>query len=1115
MAFEEFKSTIEESGLFDKKFYLKTYRDARKADGTPLDHFVKVGLKEDRMPNEHFDPAWYREYYEDVREDEVFPFIHYLLYGKSEGRNQSEKSETIENFDEKNKPQVIALIGLPRSGLTLAGALGSLVPDVDVWFLPHATRKNEGIWPFTDFESLKAAYRKAFPKKEANADTFILSESTSDIKNIEFMFKSLSQLRQNGVNVKVLWLIRNLNHNYLSQVEAAHKYWGAPEPDYSPESYNSYLDFARQSYFSIAEHIADFEHRIVSYSSMVTNPKKFIECLSVFAGKENIPTTSIAYEELTTLSIAGDPGFSIFTGVDTSRTEARELSWQRLVGIAQEVEKPLLLLVDVINKIVVESTGTWSNCTQIAQQWYSDNFDTAYYLSHNEDVRLSGIDPLEHYHLYGWKENRKPTEWFDTQWYRENYFDDGETDSFMHFLKLGRFFTELGKIESQGIMQNLKIIDPESYEITDDLVLIAPKFKHPKVSIIVPAYNEENYTMACIESIIKNTEDGVSYEIILMDDKSPDESARLIERNLKNVKFITNGVNYGFLLNCNKGATFAIGEYLLFLNNDTNVQPGWLSSLVELIESADDIGMVGSRLVYPTGQQQEAGGIIWNDASGWNFGRLDDPNKPEYNYVKEADYLTGAAMMIRTSLWEEIGGFDERYVPAYYEDSDLAFEVRKHGYRTLYQPKSVVIHFEGISNGTDLGSGIKKYQVVNKENFFNKWQDVLKKEHFPNSQDVFLARDHSRFKKHILIIDHYVPHFDQDAGSRTMWQYLLLFKELGYHVTFAGDNFYKHEPYTSLLEAQGIEVLYGNYYAKNFDTWLKNNGKYFDVAYLLRPHISIKYIEKIRKYTQATIFYNGTDFHFLRMQREYDITGNSQLLIDLEKTKKDEIKLFKMADCVLTISEYEKDFFKREFSDWNVELIPTYIYTERLPLSTNSFDKREGILFVGGFVHKPNIEGIKWFLEKIWPLILQEIPDIKFYIVGSNMPNELVEMKSDNIIPKGFVSDEELAELYNSSRVSIAPLTFGAGVKGKIIEAICNGLPTVTTPVGAEGIVDASKILSIKNTEEEFSKGVLALYSNKKMWEKYRKRQSEYAKKHFSVHNVKTYIDEIFSKDYK
>jgi GT2 family glycosyltransferase len=238
---------------------------------------------------------------------------------------------------------------------------------------------------------------------------------------------------------------------------------------------------------------------------------------------------------------------------------------------------------------------------------------------------------------------------------------------------------------------------------------------------------------------------------------------------VKNIKVVRNEKNLGFLLNCNNAVKFAKGKYIHLLNNDTQVQERWLISLIELIESNDNIGMVGSKLVYPDGRQQEAGGIIWNDASGWNFGRLDDPTKPEYNYVKEVDYISGASIMLSKKLWDKIGGFDERYVPAYFEDSDLAFEVRKHGYNVMFQPKSVVVHFEGISHGTDTGTGIKAYQVKNREKFIEKWKNELEKNHFPNAENVFLARDRSRNKKHILIIDHYVPHFDQDAGSRTVF----------------------------------------------------------------------------------------------------------------------------------------------------------------------------------------------------------------------------------------------------------------------------------------------------------------------------------------------------------
>ena len=228
--------------------------------------------------------------------------------------------------------------------------------------------------------------------------------------------------------------------------------------------------------------------------------------------------------------------------------------------------------------------------------------------------------------------------------------------------------------------------------------------ENPTVSIIIPVYNQIHYTYACLLSILEHTKD-VSYEVIIADDVSTDATEHLSEY-AEGLVICRNSTNQGFLRNCNNAARHARGKYVMFLNNDTQVTENWLSSLVQLIESDPSIGMVGSKLVYPDGRLQEAGGIIWSDGSGWNYGRLDNPDKPEYNYVKDVDYISGAAILLSNELWNQIGGFDTRFAPAYCEDSDLAFEVRKAGYRVVYQPKSRVIHFEGVSNGADVqGTG--------------------------------------------------------------------------------------------------------------------------------------------------------------------------------------------------------------------------------------------------------------------------------------------------------------------------------------------------------------------------------------------------------------------------
>ena len=241
------------------------------------------------------------------------------------------------------------------------------------------------------------------------------------------------------------------------------------------------------------------------------------------------------------------------------------------------------------------------------------------------------------------------------------------------------------------------------------------------------------------------------------------------------------------------------------------------------------------------------------------------------------------------------------------------------------------------------------------------------------------------------------------------------------------------------------------------------------------------------------------------------MSKNKRLLREIEEIKKDEISLFKNSDCVLTISHYEKDYFRNNFPDWDIEVIPTYIYKCEFPLSENSnFLIRDGILFVGGFSHGPNLAGVQWFLKEIWPKIIVKNPKIKFYIVGSKMPEEISSLASKNIIPLGFISDEELEKLYNEVRIVVAPLTFGAGVKGKIIESICHGVPVITTSIGAEGIINYENILKVEDDVDGFAMAVNNLYENPKELNNMRTEQIIYAQKHFSYENAKKLLNKIF-----
>ena len=642
-------------------------------------------------------------------------------------------------------------------------------------------------------------------------------------------------------------------------------------------------------------------------------------------------------------------------------------------------------------------------------------------------------------------------------------------------------------------VSNIK--DAADKTIQDYVKLTFTVYAQPKVSIVIPVYNQFEYTYNCLESILKKSGE-IPYEIIIADDCSTDLTKDL-EKATEGIKIVRSEKNLRFLLNCNNAAQHATGEYIVFLNNDTQVQTGWLDSLVSVMERDSKIGMAGSKLLYSDGHLQEAGGIMWKDASAWNYGNRQNPNDSEFNYVRETDYISGAAIMIRAALWKEIGGFDERFVPAYCEDSDLAFEVRRHGYKVVYQPKSVVVHFEGISNGTDVTSGQKKYQVENQKKFYEKWKSELEATHFDNGSNVFLARDRSRSQKHVLVIDHYVPQYDKDAGSKTTFMYLKMLVQKGFRITFLGDNFYQHEPYTTELQQMGILVLYGPKYAEHWKEWLEENINYFDVFYLNRPHISIKYIDFIKERARGKIIYYGHDLHFLRLRREYEVQKDPELLKEAEKWREQELYIMSKTDMNYYPSSVEIGEIHKMNPAIPAKAINAYIY-EQFPALHYKAENRNGFLFVGGFGHGPNLDAVLWFVNSIYPEVYKKT-GAPFYIVGSNAPESITKLAGNGVVVKGFVTEEELGSLYASCRMAVIPLRYGAGVKGKVVEALYYGMPIVTTSVGAEGIDKIENVAIVKDTEADLIDAILSVYTDSSELENRSRQSRQFIEEQFNL----------------
>src|SRR6266511_2167538 len=400
-----------------------------------------------------------------------------------------------------------------------------------------------------------------------------------------------------------------------------------------------------------------------------------------------------------------------------------------------------------------------------------------------------------------------------------------------------------------------------------------PQHEEVDVSTIIPVFNQLEYTQACLASL-QAVQEQPPFEVIVVDDCSTDGTSEVIAQ-IRGVVYLRNDSNSGFIASCNAGAKTARGKYLIFLNNDTLVKPGWLTALLDTFKEELRVGIVGSKLLYPDGRLQEAGGIIWKDASGWNYGRFDDPGKPEYNYLRDVDYCSAAALMVPKALFESAGGFDPRYAPGYYEDTDLAFKVRQAGYRVLYQPLSEVIHYEGATGGTDISTGTKKHQEINRATFAEAWAAELKTK--PPNGDVAFLRQALPGRKNILVIDHHVPMPDRDSGSLRMFQILKLLHQLGHRVTFIPDNLADIPPYTGELQKRGIQVFYHPYVQKVRD-YLSSHGSEFDAVVLSRCQFARKHIAEARLYApQSRIIFDTVDLHFLREESEARLTRDPEI----------------------------------------------------------------------------------------------------------------------------------------------------------------------------------------------------------------------------------------------
>ena len=621
--------------------------------------------------------------------------------------------------------------------------------------------------------------------------------------------------------------------------------------------------------------------------------------------------------------------------------------------------------------------------------------------------------------------------------------------------------------------------------------LAFPEVETPDVSVVIPAHNKVKVTYAGLCALLLAW-NRASFEVILVDDASTDETAT-IEDLVSGITVIHNQEAQRFIRACNAGVEKARGKYVVLLNNDTEPTAGWLDALIDAFDRFPKVGLTGSKLLYPDGTLQDAGGIVWGSGDPWNYGNRQNPWEPRFCYSRQADYLSGAALMTTRAIWEEVGGLSSYLEPMYFEDTDLSFKVREAGYTTWFVSDSIVYHYEGMTSGTSTASGFKRYQEVNRPKFKRRWaKDYAGFSKVGTAPD--LEKDRGIVGR-ILFIDYTTPMPDQSAGSYAALQEIRLVQSLGYKVTFLPENLAYLGKYTGALQKNGVEVITSPFY-RSAEEFLQDRGREFDAFYITRYHVVNNVVPHIRAANpQAPVLMNNADLHYLRLLRKAVADGDEAQKTAARAVQADEFAAMRSVDVVLSYNEMEHSVIEAQ-SEGGIKVMPCPWVLD-LPDSVPPRKGRAGLSFLGGFQHHPNVEGVEWFARTVMPRLAAVRPELKLSIYGSRMGDRIANLATPQIDPVGFV--EEISDAYDRHMVFVAPLLSGAGIKGKVLSALAHGIPCVLSPLAAEGIgLLNGRDCLIARSPEEWEEAIVRLNDDAALWDKIATNARELAAERFS-----------------
>lgn len=602
----------------------------------------------------------------------------------------------------------------------------------------------------------------------------------------------------------------------------------------------------------------------------------------------------------------------------------------------------------------------------------------------------------------------------------------------------------------------------------------------PRVSILVVAFNRRDRIERCLRSLEAHIGRSIASETIVVLNGARREVCDLFEQSVTGVTLVSSEVNAGFAGACNLGRRRATGSFLALLNDDTEIEEGWLEQLIATADAHPDAGAVGSAVLFPDGRLQEAGSIVWSEGSTTPVGRGAARIPPEYDFVREVDYCSACSLLVPTRTWDAVGGMDEQYFPAYYEDTDLCLKIKRRGQRVLYTPRSRVRHDEGSSTDSHFRGFLVRR---NRARFLARWNlDLADREppapHSPAAIERAIqhARRHPR---RLLVIDDRLPDQSLGSGFSRMLDVVRAVAD-DYAISFwcSADPSSTSEALCDL----GVRVLPGP-----LEVHLSTPEVLYDAVLISRPHNFARYSDLVRRsQPQAAVVYDAEALYHRRLERRLTLEPDEQaaaaLAAECRRMREVEERIRSRVQAVVAITTPEAAFFASCAGHCPIATIrPELSWTK---VTNRPFDDRPDVVFVAAWLagcDSPNADGLRWFADAVWPIVVAVVPWARLRVTG-DAPAEIREALGDSSIEfSGLVPD--LYDIYDAARVAVVPLRYGAGLSIKGLEALKFGVPVVTTTVGGADLDSiAPGAAWTADSAAAFAEGVIVLLTIGDQW---------------------------------